>query len=302
LARFLATESATTFLSSLVDKARRLCADACTGAETATVAKLATLDQRLTRLSGFSVSGDGEPAQCLETASEPADAAAVEPAALVVGDIDLVAALQTRGCPVCDHMEQVAFDFFRHFQYGLATQEQAQHRFAEQHGFCPLHTWQLAAIASPQGLSSGLPPLVERVSAGIGVQAAAPHACSGALDVWFVDADRCEVCALLRKVEADFTARLAGFVSEQAGQRAYASSQGVCLRHLDRLLVAVPTEALRQFLLGEAARRFGELAEDMRAYALKREALRSGLVTGDEEDAYRRALIHLVGDKRVWVP
>jgi ribosome biogenesis GTPase A len=302
LALFLANETATTFLSSIVDKTRRLCADACGGADAATASRLATLDQRLAKLSGFSASGDDAPAQSVETAGESAETAPVEPAAPIVGDVDLTAALQTRGCPVCNHVEQVAFEFFRHFQYRLATQERAQHRFAEHHGFCPLHAWQLASLMSPQSLSAGLAPLAERASAEIGVQATTPRAASGALHLWFVDADRCHVCALLRNAAQDLTGRLAGFVSEEPGRRAYASSQGVCLRHLARLLNAVPEDSLRAFLLNAAARWFGELAEDLRAYALKREALRSTLTTGDEDDAYRRALIHLVGDTRVCLP
>ena len=36
-------------------------------------------------------------------------------------------------------------------------------------------------------------------------------------------------------------------------------------------------------------------AQDMRSYALKREALRRGLITADEADAYRRVLRLLAG-------
>jgi hypothetical protein len=71
---------------------------------------------------------------------------------------------------------------------------------------------------------------------------------------------------------------------------------------LDGLLAAVPSQPARRFLLREAAQRFDELGEDLRAYALKREALRSGLLSGDEDDAHRRALVHLFGDKRLCQP
>jgi len=96
--------------------------------------------------------------------------------------------------------------------------------------------------------------------------------------------------------------RMAQFVMTQGGQRAYAAAYGLCLRHLDGLLAAVPTEHARLFLLREAARRFDELGEDLRAYALKREALRSQLLGGDEDDAHRRALVHLFGHRRLCQP
>ena len=59
---------------------------------------------------------------------------------------------------------------------------------------------------------------------------------------------------------------------------------------------------LAKFLLSEAARQFDQLAEDMRNYALKRDAIRGGLLTGDEEQAYLRALVHLAGHKALCAP
>jgi GTPase SAR1 family protein len=301
LARFLANESATAFLSSILEKARRLCADACAVAAAATAAKLAALDQRLARLGGCSSPEDDEAVEAIDATGEPAPASAAEPPPPPADPADLIAALQTRGCPVCDHMEHVAFEFFRHFQYRLVSQESVRRQFAEQHGFCPPHTWQLAGLMSPQGLSAGLPSLVEHISAEM-LKSASPAGASGARAERHVNAERCQVCTLLRQAETEFIDGLGRFVGTQAGQDAYSRSQGVCLPHLDALLRAVSNGALHTFLFDEVARRFGELAEDLRAYALKREALRSGLATGDEEDAHWRALVHIVGDKRVCLP
>jgi hypothetical protein len=41
--------------------------------------------------------------------------------------------------------------------------------------------------------------------------------------------------------------------------------------------------------------RLREIAEDMRSYTLKREAVRRGMLNSQEERAWRRALLHLVG-------
>jgi hypothetical protein len=59
---------------------------------------------------------------------------------------------------------------------------------------------------------------------------------------------------------------------------------------------------LARFLLTAAARRFEELAEDMQSFALKHDAIRRGLQNTDEEDAWRRTLVHLVGEAAVCVP
>jgi len=99
LARFLANEGATTFLSSILDKARRLCADACAAAEPATAVRLAGLDQRLVELGGSSASGDGEPSLSVESVPELMRPIQPEAAAPGVDDADLIAALQPAAVP-----------------------------------------------------------------------------------------------------------------------------------------------------------------------------------------------------------
>lgn len=227
-----------------------------------------------------------------------AGAAPVVPGA----DGSLLASLRTRGCPTCEHLVRVTFEFLCRFESDLSTRDDARQRFAEELGFCPLHTWQLAACMAPQDASAALPRFAERTASEMSSLAESP---GPMVDHWlarFLGREQCRVCALLRKAEADFTARLAEFVSRPAGQEEYAHSHGVCLRHLEGLLRAVSTDALRRSLLRQAAERFTELAKEMTAYASKHRSLRRYLATDDEKDAYRRALIHLAGDKQVCLP
>jgi hypothetical protein len=68
------------------------------------------------------------------------------------------------------------------------------------------------------------------------------------------------------------------------------------------LVDAASTVESHEFLLSHAAQRFEEDAEDMRSYAMKREALRQALQNRNEEDAYRRAIIRIVGGRSVCIP
>ena len=77
----------------------------------------------------------------------------------------------------------------------------------------------------------------------------------------------------------------------------YAQSPGVCLPHLQAMLAAPAEPALAGFLVDEQVRRLEEIAEDMRGYVLKREALRRALLGANEEHAWRRALVQLVGER-----
>lgn len=298
VAAFLAGESAATLLTSIIDKARCFCA---TGT---TTPQLTVLDQKLAELGAghlpavddvLRASVTQPVVKLISTAEKPPDA---EPTT----DANLLAALRTRGCPVCDHLENAAFEFFRHYQYGLATQPAVQQQFAQTRGFCPLHSWQLAAIMSPQSIAGGVSALVDRIGGEFAESAAAGSPVQSDAIGISTRAAECDVCRLLESTQRNFLSRLAQLVGTEAGRRVYSASYGLCLRHLDALLAVVSSDLDRRLLVREAARRFDELGEDLRAYALKREALRSGCLSGDEDDAHRRALVHLFGDPRLLQP
>ncbi len=209
--------------------------------------------------------------------------------------------LETRGCPVCRHIEKYAFAFFAHWQYRIGSEEQAQAEFAAELGFCPLHTWQLLAVSSPQDASFGYARLAERIARRLRENIAA-SAGGDAVRRLVRDARNCRVCGLIRQAEAEYIGRLAAMIGEAAGRSRYYRSQGVCLRHLGMLLEAASTAESREFLLAHAVQRFEEDAEDMRSYALKHEAGRRALENRNEEDAYRRAIIRIVGARGVSMP
>ena len=224
----------------------------------------------------------------------PAAAIAAEPPAKTTLD------LRTRGCPVCNRLSERMFDFFGKWQYALASEELAQTAFANSGGFCPLHTWQLVAMASPQGLSIGLPVLMDRLSHELSALAGRPEMDRASMMSNHVR--RCAACEFLTSEEQATVSQLAEIVHGGPGLALYRQSQGACLRHLGLLLSKAEGNALHAELLALAAGRCGEWAEDMQNYAMKRDAIRRALLNRDEEDAYLRAVIHLVGARALCVP
>lgn len=115
------------------------------------------------------------------------------------------------------------------------------------------------------------------------------------------DERACRVCHLLRDTEHRYIDRLVAFVGEPEGREAYAHSQGVCLHHL--ALVAAKSDRDRAaFMLTGAARRFEEIAQEMRAFTMKTDAVRRALLNEDEADAYWRAITHIAGAKDMSMP
>jgi Family of unknown function (DUF6062) len=213
---------------------------------------------------------------------------------------DFVVDLRTRGCAVCNHVIKTARDFFAQWQCALAYEEKAQSDFADELGFCAVHIWQLDEMSSPLGESSGLTRLIKRVSE---LLSTAEHGSIVATRVQEMlrTAKSCRVCRMLSEAEFSYIGGLAEFLRNPNGRQIFRRSQGVCLRHLARLL-AITSDELHDFLLAAASRQFEKLSEQTQTYAAKRNSLRRDLINHDEEDAYLRALIHLVGARDYSAP
>jgi len=234
-------------------------------------------------------------------AAQVGSAAGISVAASVPTAANMEADLQTRGCPVCRHIAKHAAHFFAHWQYQIGTEERSQAEFAAELGFCPLHTWQLIAVSSPHGASVGFARLVEEIAHRLRESTAA-SAMGNVVRRLVRDSQNCRVCELIHRVEADYIVRLVALIGEAAGLSQYHRSQGVCLRHLGMLVDTASTLGRREFLMSHAVQRLEEDLEDMRSFALKHEARRRALQNRNEEDAYRRAIIRIVGERSVCMP
>ncbi|MDQ2875915.1 MAG: hypothetical protein M3Y33_14450 [Actinomycetota bacterium] len=103
-----------------------------------------------------------------------------------------------------------------------------------------------------------------------------------------IPAHSCPVCVALAGRERQATAQL-------AAQAQPSGMPALCLRHLALVLDAGPSPETGRALAGSLAAALRRAAQDMRSFALKREALRRGLVTDEEAQAHDGALRLLAG-------
>jgi hypothetical protein len=185
-----------------------------------------------------------------------------------------------------------------HQQFLLATSDGDQARHAKAGGFCPLHTWQYAYLASPVGVSAGNARLASHLGGALHEAKARsrdPSELAG--HVAAIAGTRvCPACAMVLTIERDAAAELA------ARALTAAESPRLCLRHLALVLEACPSLPVGQAMTSTLAVALQRASENMRAYALKREALHGHLITADEAGAYSDALRLLAGVPALALP
>jgi GTP-binding protein EngB required for normal cell division len=318
LTTFLAEAQGRTFLVSVLDRALHLVAEvAPTLAPAAVDSEIephgSALELRRTMESLRASLLAGAP---LSTALRAAEPAAADPRfidqAIAAGRSPARGAdggqanARPRTCPICAAQGQALFAFFAQWQYRLATDTTAQRAFAAERGLCPVHTWQFQEMASPQGISEGYAPLIETLAVELSrliecsvERAAAP------LAALLAGTATCAACRLVRETAAEQIEQLIVHLATAEGREDYASSAGLCLPHLQVALFhvehsidgTIEHSVVAEFLLREQVRRLEDLADDLRSYTLKRDALRRGLLHREEADAWRRALVQLVGER-----
>jgi hypothetical protein len=318
LTAFLAEAQGRTFLVSVLDRTLRLFAQA-----DPTLAPAPTDDEIEPHGSALELRRTMESLRASLLARAPLSAAlrSAEPTAADPRVIDQAIAVgrspargagggqanaRTRTCSICAAQGKALFAFFAKWQHRLATDTTAQRAFAAERGLCPVHTWQFQEMASPQGISDGYAPLIETLAVELSrlIEHAVERA-AAPLAALLAGAATCAACRLVRETAAEQVEQLLAHLVTAEGREDYASSTGLCLPHLQATLAhveysvdgTIERRVVAEFLLREQVRRLEDLADDLRSYTLKRDALRRGLLNQEEEYAWRRALVQLVGER-----
>jgi hypothetical protein len=205
--------------------------------------------------------------------------------------------LDSRGvapCEMCRGVLHQLLEFFCHYQYDLSTQPRTQEEHARKGGFCPLHTWHYEQVASPRGICTAYPKLLNRVARRIR-SLVANEPGTPAKDQGFMD-NSCPACRVCRDTEDKLV--------RATTQRLQANPESsdalvMCLPHLELLLRHVDDVSVRKRLLMREATVIERTAEDMQRYAIKHDALRRHLLSKEENDAPLLALQLLTGHRNV---
>lgn len=200
-------------------------------------------------------------------------------------------------CEICRHIQTATFDTLASYQHELASNTHTQRQHAQRGGLCRMHTRQYASLAPPHDICVGNAELIERISAELTTLAQTIDRLDErtVLPAFLtVVREDCPLCLSAAHAEMQaisvLVSALARGDEDFSGRLSY-----VCMPHLARALPALREEGLAPSLLNQQAAMLDRLAEDMRRYATKYDALRRYLASEEERDAAEMALGVLAG-------
>jgi small GTP-binding protein len=218
------------------------------------------------------------------------------PAALRSGLVEETAAraptsAQLRPCEICESISSALWEFERRFQYEIVVSREARRDLAERGGLCSFHTWQYESIASPQGICEGYSAVLEEWAAWMHAAAAGAQPDDVVAKLWarLPNGTSCPLCRVRSKAESDaITALVRRFANHEAQSLSRLSA--LCLPHFAALTTAMKNTSVTLDLMQRQASLLDRLAEDMKRYALKRDGIRSALLSDEEAAASKRGL------------
>ena len=279
LVSFLLKEKSTEFLLRMCDRVREFLQELPHSAET-----VGLIDQIGTLAGKLDATWKGDRADTF------ADATAAFP------NLHRLAS-----CEICAHVAERLWDFLCRYQYDLIVSHDEQARFASRGGFCPFHTWQYGSVASPYGICTGHPVLVDRLAAALR-DSASTASVRGALLAKIKSLvptqEDCALCEVRDKAEREAIEATAKELTEDR-VHALSTASGFCLPHFVMLVAAIPDDDVVRQIIDRQAVILQRFAEDMRRYSLKHDAVRRYLASQEETAVAERALLLLAGRRNV---
>jgi len=198
---------------------------------------------------------------------------------------------QVQRCQLCEQITQAFFEFLCRFQHAVVTEPGELERFVVNGGFCARHFWLYRAIAAPRDICVALAPLLMNLSAQL--RAAAVDAATATHPT----PARCHMCRMQEQIE---TRTLADIVIKNSAAGSMRSTvPALCMPHLRIISSGLEDPALSASLFTEHARALDRLAEDLRRYALKHDALRRYLTSEEERRAAEDAVLLIAGRRLI---
>lgn len=212
-------------------------------------------------------------------------------------DVEPPSLRQLHPCEICTQVNDALWDFECKYQYEVSVDRRLQRIFAASGGLCSFHTWQYYAMASAYGICTAYPTLLDHLAGWLRT-AAENNESRTKLRPPLATPGHCILCDVRAKAESEAISKLVHRFSKQ-GEQTLDTLSAVCIPHQVMLSSALQDTALVRKLMNHQAALLERLSEDMKRFALKRNATRRELETKEEMMAAERALLLVAGHRNV---
>lgn len=205
-------------------------------------------------------------------------------------------------CLICEQIAEVPYRYMTRAQFELARREDRRAEHASSGGFCPMHTWQYAEIASDSGIAAAYAP----VAHALAEQLRSPRPgedsedqLGKALAALMPGPERCPACLALAEAERE---ALRQAVADLLSGSRDETAPLLCVRHLAAALAIARDDGRGKWLAERLAEVLERASENLRTYSLKRESLRAYLLSDEENAAAHQVIACLAGDRELVHP
>jgi hypothetical protein len=216
--------------------------------------------------------------------------------------LDMKAATQVGGCPVCAIIAQRTDRYLRFFLTENVLDPYIRLRLIASQGFCNLHAHWLARLAPKLDEALGVATVYEHLVSEWRrqLQRASEETSPQKIAQILRPQRRCPVCEHADTWERDcLSALLRALTDPQSrneAQRLYEATGGLCLPHLRRALQLADDSEVVTYLLQDACRRWEALERDIAEFCRKHDyRFRNEPMRDEERQSWRRAIEAFVG-------
>jgi hypothetical protein len=181
-------------------------------------------------------------------------------------------------CPICGVIEDLEYDQLAHLQHDITEDPSTRAQVADAGGFCDFHFRQFRKLANNWTCALLLDDMITRY-----------------LDGRFQSRAQCPVCKRTQPHETELEKAFISLLTKNEFHSEYASSNGLCLPHLEAVVEKVGSQHVQELLQTTQRRQLSRVAD-----SLKNVVAKAYLdTTREERGAIPRAVEKFVGERGI---
>jgi hypothetical protein len=211
-----------------------------------------------------------------------------------IGEERFLETMRKDRCPVCFLTSMSEVERLRSFLNEYVNDPDVRKRVSRSGGFCHRHAWMSVTSGNnPMGVG-----LVHHALLNEGLDSIEKDLLKPALFKTSRKKEECMVCTWKKHVEDNLSHQFAGAWARSPKLREEFDKNGIlCIPHLEKAVRAASPREARAGLMAAGRKALEGLLGELSEFLAKQDHLRSGERSGEEWDAWIRAVHMMVGEK-----